>query len=96
MDIIALTCRTVSLDHILQLDWPWIAEWAYAGIFAVAVQFKNKDQFWISNQKISGRVSSKSQNMSSYDRKGFFCNIRKILVFSDNSDIIANLCLTSV
>ena len=21
----------------LQLDWPWIAEWAYAGIFAVAV-----------------------------------------------------------
>ena len=28
----------------LQLDWPWIAEWAYAGIFAVAVRFQNQDR----------------------------------------------------
>ena len=33
---------------VLQLDWPWIAEWAYAGIFAVAVRIQNQEQFWIS------------------------------------------------
>ena len=37
---------------ILQLDWPWILEWAYASIFAVAVRIQNQDQFWISHQKI--------------------------------------------
>ena len=25
--------------------WPWIAEWAYTGIFAVAIQIQNQDQF---------------------------------------------------
>ena len=25
----------------IQLDWPWITEWAYTGIFAVAVLFGN-------------------------------------------------------
>ena len=29
----------------IQLDWPWIAEWAYAGIFAVAIWFHHQDQF---------------------------------------------------
>ena len=29
------------------MDRPWIAEWAYAGIFAVAVRIQNQDQFWI-------------------------------------------------
>ena len=38
----------------LQLDWPWIPEWAYADIFAVAVRFQNQDKFWISNQKNQG------------------------------------------
>ena len=28
---------TVLHGSNVQLDWPWIAEWAYAGIFAVAV-----------------------------------------------------------
>ena len=38
----------ISYKFYVQLDWPWIAEGAYTGIFAVAVQFQNKDQFWIS------------------------------------------------
>ena len=40
--------------RVLQLDWSWIVEWAYAGIFAVAVQFQNQDQFLVSRQKIKG------------------------------------------
>ena len=28
-----------------QLDWLRITEWAYAGIFAVAFQFQNRDYF---------------------------------------------------
>ena len=61
IDVPVLLCRSYFLlprnhvpDYVLlvlavivQLDWPWIAEWAYAGIFAVAVRFQNKDQFWI-------------------------------------------------
>ena len=35
----------------LQLDWPWITEWDYAGIFVLAIQIQNKDQFWTSHQK---------------------------------------------
>ena len=38
----------------LQLGWQWIAEWAYVGIFAVAVRIQNQDQFWISCQKNQG------------------------------------------
>ena len=38
----------------LQLDWPWIAGWAYTGSFAVAVQIQNQDHFWISHQKNQG------------------------------------------
>ena len=29
-------------------------DWAYAGIFAVAVRFQNQDQFWILHQKLHG------------------------------------------
>ena len=36
----------------IQLDWLAIADWAYAGIFAVAVRFQNQDQFWIPRQKL--------------------------------------------
>ena len=39
------------LSARIQLDWPWFPEWAYAGIFAVAVRFQNQEQFWISHQK---------------------------------------------
>ena len=35
----------VQLNLGIQLDWPWFAEWAYAGIFAVAVRIQNQDQF---------------------------------------------------
>ena len=41
---------STSNCHGLQLDWPWTAEWAYAGIFAVSVRFQNQDQFWVSHQ----------------------------------------------
>ena len=54
------------IQGIVQLDWPWIAEWAYAGIFAVAARFQNQDQFWISRQRNQGlfffRFSEKSKN----------------------------------
>ena len=58
----------------VQLDWPWIAEWAYAGIFAVAVRFQNQDHFWISHQKNQGHffIFSKSQKMSPYGQKWCF------------------------
>ena len=36
---------------VLQLDQLRIAECAYVGIFSVAVQYQNQDQFWISRQK---------------------------------------------
>ena len=38
--------------HYMQLGWLAIAEWAYAGIFAVTVQFQNQDKFWIPHQKL--------------------------------------------
>ena len=34
------------------IDWPSIAGWAYACIFAVAVRFQIRDQFWISQPKL--------------------------------------------
>ena len=39
----------------IQLDWPWIAEWAYAGIFAVAFRFQTKTIFGFRIKKIRGR-----------------------------------------
>ena len=51
----------------IQLDWPWTVEWAYAGIFAVAVRIQNQGQFCISHKKNQGSfLFSKSQKMSSY------------------------------
>ena len=47
---------------LIQLDWPWVAEWAYASIFTVAVQIQNQDQFWISHQKIRGCFFEKLKN----------------------------------
>ena len=38
----------------LQLDWPSIAGWAYASIFAVTVRFQIRDQFWIPQPKLRG------------------------------------------
>ena len=38
----------------VQLDWPSIADWAYASIFAVKVQFHIRDQFWIPQPKLHG------------------------------------------
>ncbi len=46
-------CLYFALPH-LQLDGLRIAEWAYAGIIAVAVRFQNQDQFWIPHQKLHG------------------------------------------
>ena len=52
----------------VQLDWPWITEWAYAGIFTADVRFQNQDEFWVSHEKIRVFFFSflKSQKMSSY------------------------------
>ena len=41
---------------VLRLDWPSVADWAYASIFAMAVRFQNQDhQFWISHKIIRTR-----------------------------------------
>ena len=37
----------------LQLDWPSIAGCVYAGMFAVAIRFQIRDQFWISQPKLN-------------------------------------------
>ena len=60
----------------LQLNLPWIAEWAYAGMFDVAARFQNHDQFWISHQKNQGSfffIFPESEKMSSYSQKRCFC-----------------------
>ena len=49
--IVTPSCNNIYVPILLQVDWPWIAEWAYAGIFDVAVNFQNQDQFWVSRQK---------------------------------------------
>ena len=67
----------------IQLDWPWIAEWTYVGIFAVAVRFQNQNQFWVSHQKNQGSFSfifSKSQRMSSTAKNGVFGGFSKRLI----------------
>ena len=88
--ILSIGCP--SFRKFIQLDWPWIAEWAYAGIFAVAVQFQNQDDFWISHQKNQGSFFSiffsKSWKMSSYGKKTMFLAIlAKIRSFSNNCDM---------
>ena len=73
------------IRDILQVDWPWIAEWGYADIFAVAIKVQNQDQFWVSHQKINGRfflILSKSQKMSSYGQNGVLDN------FNENSIVL--------
>ena len=71
-----------------KLDWPWIAEWAYAGIFAVVVRFQNQDQFWISHQKIRGHIfSEKSKNELVQPKLMFLAILAKIRSFSINSDM---------
>ena len=75
---------------LIQLDWPWVAEWAYASIFTVAVQIQNQDQFWISHQKIRGRflIFSKSKKKELVRKKTMFLAISaKIRSFSGNSDM---------
>ena len=39
---------------MVQLDWPSIADWAYASIFAVEVRFQIQDQFWIPQLELHG------------------------------------------
>ena len=83
----------------IQLDWPWIAGWAYAGIFAVAVRIQNQDQFWISHQKIRGHFFlffQKVENEFVWPKWCFFAILAKIQSFSDISDIWANSQCTSV
>ena len=65
---------------LLQLDWPCSAEWAYAGIFAVAVRFQNQDQFWISPKKIRGRFYffKKSKNELVWPKTMFLGILAKI------------------
>ena len=74
---------------IVQLDWPSIADWAYAGIFAVAVRFQNQDQFWIPQPKLHGACIlgffKKSQNEVVWSFLVFLAILAKI----DDSPILA-------
>ena len=75
---------------IVQLDWPWIAEWAYAGIFALAIRLQNQDQFWISHKKIRGRYYiffEKSKNEPVRPKMVFLAILAKFRLIFDNSDI---------
>ena len=69
----------------LHMDWLRIAEWACAGIFAVAVQSHNQDQFWISHQKLHRAcvldVFEKSQNKLVWSFLMFF-----VIQFWQNMD----------
>ena len=74
----------------IQLDWPYVAGWAYASIFAVAVRFQIHDQFWIPRPKLHGTCTldffSKIQKMSPYGRKWCFWRFQRKF---DCSSIIA-------
>ena len=78
-----------AADVHIQLDWPCIAEWAYAGIFAVAVQCQNQDQFWISRQTNRGvfYLFIKSKNELVRPKMMFLAILANIWSFSDNSDM---------
>ena len=52
--VLNVNCWCRSNLITIQLDWLAIANWAYADIFAVAVQFQYQDQFWIPHQKLHG------------------------------------------
>ena len=80
-----------------------IAEWACDGIFSVAVWFQNQDQnedqFSIPCQRLHGsfyNVFEKSKNELVWPKMMFSVILLKIWWFSDNSDTLANSCLTSV
>ena len=81
-----------SLNIILlniQLDWPWIVEWAYTSIFAVSVRIQNQDQFWIShqkNQELFGLFFEKSKNELVRPKTMFLAVLAKIRSFSNNGD----------
>ena len=45
--IIVLFLQALPPLSYLHVDWLRIAEWVYAGMFAVAARFQNKDHFWI-------------------------------------------------
>ena len=70
---------STSNCHGLQLDWPWTAEWAYAGIFAVAVQFQNQGHFGFLVKTYRGLFLNffGKSHMSSYGEKWCFWQFRK-------------------
>ena len=75
------------MEQRVQLDWLRIAEWACAGIFAVAVQFQNQDHFLISHQKLHEFFFfEKSKNELVWSKMMFLAILAKIRLFSDNSD----------
>ena len=80
--------RGIKYKLYLQLDWPQVAEWAYAGIFPVAVQFQNQDQIWISHQKKTGFFFfEKSKHELVQPKMMFWVILAKIRSFPDTSDM---------
>ena len=67
------------MEISVHLDWLRVVEQPCAGIFTVAVQYQNQDQFWISHQKNQGSffIFSKSQKMSSYGQKRCFWRFQR-------------------
>ena len=88
--------RSDSLTFVLnnrsnvKLDWPWIAEWTYAGIFDVTVRIQNQYQFWVSHQKNRGRffnLFEKSKNELVRQKTMFLTILAKNRSFFNNSNM---------
>ena len=79
--------ESMFLDGLsLQLDWSWIAEWAYAGILLWLSDFKTKTSFGFLVKK--GVVFfKKSKNELVQQKLVFLAILAKIRSFSDNSDM---------
>ena len=85
--VLAYIFSIIVQESVIQLDWPWIAEWAYAGIFAVAVRFQNQDQYWISHQKSGFFIFLFFRNVARTAKKMFLAILAKIRSLSNNSDM---------
>ena len=78
-----------TLLRYLQLDWPWVTEWAHTSIFAVAVLFQNQDRFRISHQKIRSHFLicfKKLKNELVWPKMVFFQFQQKNQLFFNNSN----------
>ena len=89
----------VKVVFYVQLDWPWIAEWACARWHFCCGCLISKPRpvldFLSKNQGSFFFLFKKSKNELARPKTVFLAILAKIRSFSDNSNIIANLQYTS-